>query len=1769
MQEQPQAQPQPQPVAEMSAAEARTEAAAEAGTGGAGTREQEHPAGRAALLVAPEAVKAPASDDSSDAESDATEERAAAGPPPEGEAAATHAKRRPSAFGQLLKTLSQRVAPVKVTASPEDAAEHTRSAPVGVRRLQTVSSIRWLANDMDMRTSLAVAVGGNDSAASVAATLDLKAFIREVQDSERGVQGAVAVIGDSGLLDETIREHDGRMYHLGSEYVEHFGGLSTAVTASEARSRLNLMFSRGLARAAENVHAALFTAGLDRGPVAYMGRAAMDRGNKLPMVAVLPMARATWPGDPRPGAEARVPIHPGHSHVVMATTDDDEGARALRFGVIEAVLARNSRGTGPLPVVGVLVSGGEPAIDETLACVRRGWPLVVVQGSGGAADAIAWAYRKENHGTFIPNPKLMEIVRTAVIEVININDADGKILQAMLERLFKTMLARAELEAPAKATRHSSIFGGKELAKGVLALASSQDDMLRVRLPPVEEATGASVMVNQAIAIFEGNSATLARAHWCLYGVVLALSVALTALVAVRNDSSRARVGPTQAHHMDLVIFFLPILSTIVISVSNRFQFGLKAKILTAAAEAMRKELYTYRARVEAFASVHKAEATLSERYRAITERLQSTPIGETALDRRPLVHAKERDYAVNDEDDGFSVLSPDTYIKLRLEPAMDWYANVTNLMDRANKTMAIIVIIMSATGTGLAVFGLEIYISVTTSVSAALMTLTESLGYEPRIMANNRANSRIYEVLGWWKSRSPIEQANPQKFSKLVRVCERALSNERRSTNPGTPMVEQRGTGGELSFNIDEFIADVDANLSEGKVQWSKMWMEQYEDFFDGFTAWVCNVRHMKRFDGGGDPMLQQAPAAPAALSPPPSPPMMASLPPSPPPSAPPSVLPSPPPSPPQGDSDDEGGAHMAAVAAAHALVGRTGVGTAFSRGPRTRATTNVDFASYVDHGNMQPPLKDDDFFERVEPYLEPYLGPSERTHAIMWDPTRFGRRCSSVVEPDTGTSAEKVEGMLKLSDYILRRKAAKGFRAAGRHPRSGTQRKCYVKGLINVVGASEALDKFVAGELASEGQYLPDGISAEETIARLQMVFTRGIMSAAEQVQAVVLSGGWDVGPAGYAGRANRDRDYSVPLVAVNCKPKVTWPGDLRPGQRGRLPLQPDHTHVVLLPTDDGAVATKYRFDLAEAIAFDEIEKTPLPAVAFVVNGGDAALRETLRCVRKGWPIVCIRGSGGVADRLYKARQSGHAYANDPMTTEIVQEGNVEFIELSEVDGGTTSAMIQRLFKAVKQQLATKDAVDPSVQLAWEKVGEYEDASHKYKRQSKLIRNLFIALGIVTTACACSIEAIRAAGLAEPLSSGWSVTAEEWLGYVIIVLPVLMAAISAVGLKLRAGQKSTVLKLAAERIRSEVYRWRTRTGDYNAVTVSDRDTELDERVQTIQREVNASVVAEGGLGTAGVRRMRDRLRNNEVSKADDGVSTLSPEDYIEQRLNPILLDFERKARQITTMVTIFNVLNYVLGGVGTALAVFRETRLYVSVSVAVAAALVTVSESSRYEEKLIVYNRSLMTIRNLLGWWLSLTDIEKSNPQKFAKLVSEVESACLAELAVLAMNAGDDDDAADNIPSLSLTELRQDIAEAADAQGRVQFMHNWVNKHPQFFEALEKWLVDEKVIEEMTKEDKEKLSDRPALPTEITQSFVTSSVIDKHVSQCGAEAREKWLVHLEGGGTLDEWLDGRVRDSSGELSPEVVGKLECDSLAGEWANNTTPPAVGKKSQV
>jgi hypothetical protein len=176
---------------------------------------------------------------------------------------------------------------------------------------------------------------------------------------------------------------------------------------------------------------------------------------------------------------------------------------------------------GPsLPVVAVLVSGAETAMDEALWCVRlgravqvdpvkptlqaygtkhlgqkhdkppsilhqfcfqfhpeplqMGWPLIVVEGTGGTADAVAWATARENRSHFVPNPKLMEIAREGNVETVRLTGVDGKTLQAMIERLFNGMGAStAWRTGGVKQAKASDTAGVKKAAAATATLAKA------------------------------------------------------------------------------------------------------------------------------------------------------------------------------------------------------------------------------------------------------------------------------------------------------------------------------------------------------------------------------------------------------------------------------------------------------------------------------------------------------------------------------------------------------------------------------------------------------------------------------------------------------------------------------------------------------------------------------------------------------------------------------------------------------------------------------------------------------------------------------------------------------------------------------------------------------------------------------------------------------------------------------------------------------------------------------------------------------------------------------------------------------------------------------------------------------------------------------------------------------------------------------------------------------------------------------------------------
>ena len=130
-------------------------------------------------------------------------------------------------------------------------------------------------------------------------------------------------------------------------------------------------------------------------------------------------------------------------------------------------------------------------------------------------------------------------------------------------------------------------------------------------------------------------------------------------------------------------------------------------------------------------------------------------------------------------------------------------------------------------------------------------------------------------------------------------------------------------------------------------------------------------------------------------------------------------------------------------------------------------------------------------------------------------------------------------------------------------------------------------------------------------------------GLAGAAVRERLTVVTGGTDAGIFALFGAAMGDP--SAPLVGV------------APSERDGVPLEPHHTHFVLVQGDAWGVETPALLALADALT------RLAPSGAVICGGGPVTRTEVAGHVRAGRPVVAVAGSGGVADDLESAVDAG----------------------------------------------------------------------------------------------------------------------------------------------------------------------------------------------------------------------------------------------------------------------------------------------------------------------------------------------------------------------------------------------------------------------------------------------------------------------------------------------------------------------------------------------
>jgi hypothetical protein len=168
----------------------------------------------------------------------------------------------------------------------------------------------------------------------------------------------------------------------------------------------------------------------------------------------------------------------------------------------------------------------------------------------------------------------------------------------------------------------------------------------------------------------------------------------------------------------------------------------------------------------------------------------------------------------------------------------------------------------------------------------------------------------------------------------------------------------------------------------------------------------------------------------------------------------------------------------------------------------------------------------------------------------------------------------------------------------------------------------------------------------------ANLATLFADGVIPVAAELGGLIIDGGTQSGVMAMMGEAVARSAQRCELLGIAPAGKVTYPGGGQITIADSTPLEPNHSHFVLVESNEWGSETVKMLELAGAFN--------APIVAILVNGGAIAADEALQSVRNGWQLLVIEGSGRFADDLSAAVRDGQV-AKSVEISEIVRSGRV----------------------------------------------------------------------------------------------------------------------------------------------------------------------------------------------------------------------------------------------------------------------------------------------------------------------------------------------------------------------------------------------------------------------------------------------------------------------------------------------------------------------------
>jgi hypothetical protein len=481
--------------------------------------------------------------------------------------------------------------------------------------------------------------------------------------------------------------------------------------------RLERLFERGVVRAAAETGSTLMDGGTASGVMAVLGRAVAASDASAPYLGIAPAGKVTFEGDERDRSAGTTKLEPNHTNFILANSDEWGGETSLLFEALDEL--STSR-----PAVAVLAGGGPNTIDEVRLAIERRMRIVVIEGTGGLADELASIARSKT------KPQAGDPVGAIVIE--------GDLTFVSID-VHATDLER------------------------VLLRDLRMDETLREawRQQRIISAAARQQRRDQNVAQL----------------VALTLGLTVTALVvvnAVLDASGYLARNPLIKQLLFVAILVLPIMVAALAAATGRWRPGTRWILLRASSEAIKREIWRYRARAGTYSHARtrrtSREVKLAEAVGSSIGGLMRTDVSQLAFD--PATDASV-------ETDKLTAITPDQYIVERIDDQIAYYLRTAAKLERRARLLRALALAFGAIGTFLAAIGLQIYVALTTAIVGACITIVESRQLETSVTFYNQAAADLAAIRAWWFALAPSEQRQQAMIDRLVERSERIMRAE------------------------------------------------------------------------------------------------------------------------------------------------------------------------------------------------------------------------------------------------------------------------------------------------------------------------------------------------------------------------------------------------------------------------------------------------------------------------------------------------------------------------------------------------------------------------------------------------------------------------------------------------------------------------------------------------------------------------------------------------------------------------------------------------------------------------------------------------------------------------------------------------------------------------------------------------------------------------------------------------------------------------------